>query len=306
MNSLLPNLTRAAPGVRFYRGTRGRYTVMAIAFGLVVLLLLPTTLHADASLPLFDVHVHYNADAWSQYDSATIVALLARVNVRHALVSSTPDAGTLRLFAADAERIVPILRPYRSPADRVSWYQDPAVLAYVEQRLQQHSYRGIGEFHLFDARHVDTPQIRRLTELAIERDIILHVHSDTAPIRALYAISPALQILWAHAGVDASPAVIGEMLDRYPALSTELSLRASEIAPAGRLDPLWRELLLRHTGRFMIGTDTWAPWRWPEYAELVNQHRQWLAQLPRGVAQRIAYENAARRFSSEPRGRRKQ
>ena len=276
---------------------------IVIAFGMTALLLVPAPLPADASLPIFDAHVHYSKDAWPHHDSTAILALLAKANVARALVSSTPDEGTLQLYKADAKRIVPILRPYRSPADMASWYRDPAVLAYVEQRLAHGYYRGIGEFHLLDARHAETPEIKRLAEMAVERGIILHVHSGAAPIRALYAINPELQILWAHAGVDASPALIGEMLDRYPTLSTELSLRASEIAPAGQLAPVWRELLLRHTGRFMIGTDTWAPWRWPEYIELVREHRQWLAQLPRKAAQQIAYENAARRFASESHGR---
>lgn len=273
---------------------------MEICIGVLMTasLLTPTTLHAEASLPIFDAHVHYSEDAWPHYDTTAILGLLAKANVTRALVSSTPDDGTLRLYKADAKRIVPILRPYRSPADMASWYRDPAVLAYVEQRLADGYYSGIGEFHLFDVRDAETSQVRRLTELAVQRGIIFHVHSDAAPIRALYAINPELQILWAHAGMDASPALIGEMLDRYPTLSTELSLRASDIAPAGQLAPVWRELLLRHTDRFMIGTDTWASWRWPEYAELVREHRQWLAQLPREAAQQIAYENAARHFAS--------
>lgn len=269
-----------------------------IAFVMTASLLAPTSLHADSSLPIFDAHVHYSEDAWSHYDATAILALLAKANVTRALVSSTPDDGTLRLYKADAKRIVPMLRPYRSAADMASWYQDPAVLTYVEQRLAHGHYRGIGEFHLFDARDAETSQVRRLTELVVQHGIILHVHSDAAPIRALYAINSKLQILWAHAGMHASPALIGEMLDRYPTLSTELSLRASDIAPAGQLAPVWRELLLRHTERFMIGTDTWASWRWPEYAELVREHRQWLAQLPHEAAQQIAYENAARRFAS--------
>ncbi len=269
-----------------------------ITFVVTALLLVPTSLHADASLPIFDAHVHYSEDAWSRYDTTAILGLFTQANVTRALVSSTPDDGTLRLYKADAERIVPILRPYRSRADMASWYRDPAVLAYVEQRLAAGYYRGIGEFHLFDAREVETSQVRRLTELAAQRGIILHVHSDAAPISALYAVNPGLQILWAHAGMDASPALIGEMLDRYPTLLTELSLRASDIAPAGQLAPVWRELLLRHTDRFMIGTDTWASSRWPEYVELVREHRQWLVQLPRAAAQQIAYENAARHFAS--------
>ena len=155
---------------------RSQHIAIAIAFTVTACLMPAASLRADASLPIFDAHVHYSEDAWPHYDSRAILALLAKANVVHALVSSTPDEGTLRLYKEDAKRIMPMLRPYRSRADMLSWHRDPALLAYVERRLTQGYYRGIGEFHLFDAADAETPQIRRLTELAVERGIILHVH----------------------------------------------------------------------------------------------------------------------------------
>ncbi len=102
--------------------------------------------------------------------------------------------------------------------------------------------------------------------------------------------------MWAHAGFSAPPAVVGELLDRYAQLWTEVSYRAEDIAPNGDLDPAWEALLLRHSDRFMIGTDTWTAWRWPLYVGLIQQHRAWLRQLPRDVAEKIAHRNAARLF----------
>ncbi len=113
---------------------------------------------------------------------------------------------------------------------------------------------------------------------------------------ALFTINPQARILWAHAGLSAPAARIGELLDRYPQLWTEVSLRAEDIAPSGRLDPAWEALLSRHADRFMIGTDTWMASRWPQYVDLIEQHREWLRQLPVDVAEKIAYRNADRLF----------
>ena len=83
-------------------------------------------------------------------------------------------------------------------------------------------------------------------------------HADAAVVEALFLKRPDLKILWAHAGFFESAAVVGRMLDRYPALWTELSYRAVHIMPGGALEAEWKALLIRHADRFMIGTDTWA------------------------------------------------
>ena len=48
-----------------------------------------------------------------------------RAGVKRALVSSTPDDGTIKLYQRDPKRIVPILRPYRTREDIGHWWQDP-------------------------------------------------------------------------------------------------------------------------------------------------------------------------------------
>lgn len=251
---------------------------------------------ASELLPIFDAHLHYSDHTWASLSPMAALALLDQAGVTGALVSSTPDDGTLMLQQADPRRVVPALRPYRSQADMANWYRDAEVLAYVENRIERTVYRGIGEFHLMDTRQVDTPQMKRIVDIAVDRNILLHVHSDAAPVAALFAIDPEVKILWAHAGLSAPPARIGELLDRYPQLWTEVSLRADDIAPGGRLDRAWEALLLRHVGRFMIGTDTWTASRWPLYVGLIKQHREWLRQLPPDVAEKIAHRNADRLF----------
>ena len=68
---------------------------------------------AGAEAPLFDGHIHYSRPDWSVYTPDQIVDILDKAGIRRALVSSTPDDGTLKLYERDPKRFVPILRPYR-------------------------------------------------------------------------------------------------------------------------------------------------------------------------------------------------
>jgi predicted TIM-barrel fold metal-dependent hydrolase len=89
-----------------------------------------------------------------------------------------------------------------------------------------------------------------------------------------------------------------ETLDAYPTLHADLSYREYDILAGGgdALDPAWRAILVRHADRLMVGTDTWVNAQWDDYEGLIALNRQWLAHLPRDVAERIAYKNAERLF----------
>jgi hypothetical protein len=253
---------------------------------------------AAERLPIFDTHVHYSRAAWAPYPPAAVLEKFDAAGVPRALVSSTPDDGTLRLHEAAPGRVVPILCPYRDRNDMGDWFASDAVMDYLAERLDRGLHKGVGEFHLWNASEAKTPQMRRLAALAVARGLFLHIHAGHSPIRALFEVEPDLKILWAHAGMGAPPEVVGELLDSYATLRTELSFRAGDIAPGGRLDPAWRALLLRHNDRFMIGTDTYVTPRWDVYRGLIDAHRAWLAQLPPEAARAIAYGNAVREFGA--------
>lgn len=245
-------------------------------------------------IQIFDTHLHYSQNSWDSYTPEAILTILDKAGVTRALVSSTPDDGTLRLYEKAPIRIVPILRPYRTRGDMGAWHQDTAVLAYVEERLQKGVYKGIGEFHLSGGQ-TNTPVIKRLVELAVQKKLILHAHSDDRAVEELFALNREVKILWAHAGMSAGPDVVGRLLDRYPTLWVELALR-TDVAPSGQLDPAWRALFLRHRERFMVGTDTWVPQRWEVLPGYLDDVRVWLRQLPRDVAEQLASGNAQRLF----------
>ena len=216
-----------------------------------------------------------------------------------ALVSSTPDDGTLKLFRHMPERVVPNLRPYRDGADITSWSANQEVFDYVSERLTSGIYRGVGEFHLFDPLEARSRQVRGLVRLAVEKDLWLQVHSGAGPVKALYAIDPRVKILWAHLGMTEPADVVMEMMDTYPEMLTETSFRGGEIGggPDG-IDPAWRDVMIKHADRIMIGSDTYVTPRWGDYASLVEEHRAWLSRLPDEVARKIAYGNAVRVFGA--------
>ena len=249
-------------------------------------------------LPIFDTHVHYSRGAWDAYSPAQILAILDRAGVARALVSSTPDDGTMKLLGLAPGRVVPAFRPYREAADLGRWYKNQDLLAYSEARLAQGRYRAFGEVHLYRPENLNTPEMTRYLDIIAGKGLDLQPHADAAVVEALFLKRPDLKILWAHAGFFESAAVVGRMLDRYPALWTELSYRAVQIMPGDALEAEWKALLIRHADRFMIGTDTWAVDRWHGYQGLIGEHREWLKLLPRDVAEKIAYGNADRLFGS--------
>jgi hypothetical protein len=247
-------------------------------------------------LPIFDAHIHYSQPDWSVLSPAQILAILDQAGVRRALVSSTPDDGTLKLYEVAPQRIVPFLRPYRTREDMAGWHSDPAVQSYLEERLKRGIYKGIGEFHL-SATHVEAPVVRRCAELAIQHGLFLQAHVDDVTMEWLLRHYPQTRFLWAHAGMAAAATTVARLLEQSANLWAELSLR-SDVAPGGTLDPAWRGVLLRYPDRFMVGTDTWITSRWQTLAAGMRATRRWLDQLPREVAEQIAYRNAERLFGT--------
>jgi hypothetical protein len=272
---------------------------------IVVVWLALTAVSLSASgqdeLPLFDAHIHYSVGATAAYPPSAALGLLDSAGIRRAILSSTPNDGTIRLYALYPERFVPFLRPYRKTrdlaswsAERATWYRDPETLTFIEQELARGIYRGIGEFHV-NGDEVDTPVMRGIVDIAVKRDLWLMAHSDAAAIERLFAFNPRARILWAHTGMGEPVETVAKLFERYPALVGELSYR-SGIARGDGVSPEWRELFLRWPGRFVYGSDTWVPARWPEVPALTAAARGWLADLPQDVAANIAFRNGERLF----------
>ena len=258
-------------------------------------------------MPIFDAHLHYSRESWTAYPPEKIAALMDSVGVRSGLVSSAPDEGTFRLKAVMGDRIVPMLGPYRNGSDVFSWTRDGTIVAYVQSAYRPGMHRGFGEFHLLVGQ-TGLPVVKSVLAFAAQEKLFLQPHADARAVAELLGVVGADRVvLWAHAGVTATPEEIDTLLARWPNLWTELSLR-DDVAPQGKLDPKWRALLTKYGDRFMVGTDTWTVGgtytgneRWDAYTQIVRGIRGWLAQLPPDVAEAIAYGNAERFLDELPR-----
>jgi len=266
----------------------------AAAIAASVLLTVLVVPVAWAEQPIFDAHIHFSRPDWAVYTPQRALEILAAAGVRRALVSSTPDDGTLKLYDLAPKTIVPFLRPYRTRDDMSSWTRDPAVAAYVEERLKRGVHRGIGELHL-GASDVEAATVKRLAVLAAQRDLFFQLHVDEETVEKLLVAYPDVRMLWAHAGMSSSAAAVSTLLDRHPKLWVELALR-TDVAPSGTLDPEWRAVFLRYADRFLVGTDTWTTSRWEIVGDATRAVQRWLSQLPPDVAEQIAWRNGDRLF----------
>lgn len=264
--------------------------------------------HAQAQAPyagpLFDAHLHYNDDAQQPHPPADVLARMARAGVRGGLVNSRPNDGTLRLVAQAGPQWVPFVRLYRNRADYTGWFADDSIRRLVLDLLAAGSpagpFRGLGEFHLYDSANADGPTAIALMRLARERGLTVLAHVDAEAVHKLLGHAPGASLIWAHTGIGGEPlSRVQALLDQHPGLRGELSYRPG-LTQDGRLADDWRALLTRQADRFLIGSDTWVTPRWQHYEALFADYRGWLGQLPREVAERIAWGNAAALFGLRP------
>lgn len=277
----------------FLRAIRGLVQML----GVLAITLLPNApANAETPLPIFDCHLHYSEDAWNSFPPEEVISTIRAAGVIGILASSSPDDGTVRLLEVAPDLVTPELRPYRNGVSSATWHNDGDTPRYLRERLGQRRYVGIGEFHLHAVEDARSATVRDAVALAVERDIHLHVHADAPVIRTLLKINPKVRILWAHAGMVTPPDQIRAVMQAHPNVSAELSYREDQILGDGTIDPHWKRLFLDFPDRFVVGSDTWAPGRWPIYAAIIDDHRAYLKQLPRGLAEKIAYRNAERMF----------
>lgn len=197
-------------------------------------------------------------------------------------------------------RIVPELRPYHGQAGSSNWTKAEDMEAYLEDRLAAYPHQGIGEFHIHRLDTSDEPLFRKVINMAKTRDIFLHVHSGPEPIRWLYGLDADVKIIWAHAGLGEQARTVFKLMNDFPDLIADTSLREYAILGSGDdLDPEWRKIIMTFQDRLMIGSDTWVNGQWDDYDAIMASNRAWLSKLPREVAEKIAFKNAERLFERD-------
>ena len=246
-----------------------------------------------AQTPLFDAHLHYNAEQRAAIEPRAILETLESNGIEHAVVTSRPPENARLLAELAPDRIVPFLGVYRAKADKETWMHRPDLPARVETWLDQGDYRGLGELHIF-GRDRDSQTFKRLVEIAAERELVLMIHGDLAIIDRVFEIAPTVDVLWAHLGDQPDPTILRAALARHPEhLFIDTSVRDERFLDSdGQLLPEWRALFVDHPNRFVVGVDTYSLARWQRFDEAADTIRQWLDQLPESVARRLARENA--------------
>ena len=253
--------------------------------------------------PIFDAHLHYNDDAVARYPVATVREFFSRSGVAAILSNSRPNNGTRALHEAAAApawqgpRVVAFIRVYRGREDYGTWFANPEIHAMIVAEQRHGYYRGVGEFHVH-GRNAATRVVKDIVDFSVAKGLVLHAHCDEEALEILFGHNPGARIIWAHTGFSTPLARVDELLRKYPGLLGELSYR-SDVAESGKLSPGWEALLRRHPTRFLVGSDTWTNERWERYSELIAGYRTWLGQLPRAVAERVAWRNGAELFGLE-------
>src|SRR3954463_11179217 len=95
-------------------------------------------------LPIFDAHLHYSHDAWESVPPADAIAILRKAGLKRAIISSSGDEGTQRLYRMAPDLVIPELRPYRTRGETGTWFRDETVPSYLEERLKKFRYASIG------------------------------------------------------------------------------------------------------------------------------------------------------------------
>lgn len=257
----------------------------------------PSIGDAANDLPLFDAHLHYKEPAWAPYPVQSVIELMDETGVAMALVSSTPDEGTIMLWQYAPNRIVPELRPYHGDIGSSNWTKAADMETYLAGRLDAYPHEGIGEFHIHNLDTSDEPLFRQIIAMAKKRDIPLHVHAGTVPVRWLYSLDADVKMIWAHAGLGEPAIEVQRLMREFPSLYADTSLREHNIIGFNdAIDPEWRQILIEFQDRLMIGSDTWVNSQWDRYDDIIAINRRWLSKLPRSVAEKIAYKNAEKLF----------
>lgn len=253
--------------------------------------------------PVFDAHLHYNDDAVARYPIGELHELFAKNGVKAILANSRPNDGTRALHAAGeagarpGPKVVAFIRVYRDRADYGTWFSNPDIHRMIVEEEKRGIYRGVGEFHVY-GRDAATKVVKDIVDFAVAKGLVLHAHCDEEALAILFAHNPGARIIWAHTGFNTPLARVEELLAKHPGLWGELSYRW-DVGEGASLSEGWKATFARFPGRFLVGSDTWVNQRWETYPQILAGYRRWLGELPREIAERIAWRNGAELFGIE-------
>ncbi len=197
---------------------------------------------------------------------------------------------------------------------------DKKVVGIGEVLVRHWAYAGdtgkIGQHAEID-KSLDNRFIREIAAVAIRHDVPVVIHMEGYPhlVKELSLVLgelPRLKLVWAHGCGRSAPAVIRDLLGRHPNLICDLSnmtntggygsgwpraeLFTTQMEVGGQFLDDYRNLILAFPDRFFVGMDVAHQSRWVmtqgnTFERRVERTRALLAQLPRDVAERLAFRN---------------
>lgn len=297
--------------------------------GLLALTISAPVSSDDRYLPVIDAHSQFN----SRVSAEQLVSVLKEGNVDRVILSSLPrrvirDRQLLKLAKDHPDLIIPAIRAKGRDYDSESpdWY------SRMDRASSKRRFRGLAEAHLYHEakgnadKVVVFPSDRRIKHLlaiANERNwpLVLHAElkSASSGVRArivselkdLMRANPDQPFILTHmAQLDADEvaALISAHGNVYFITShanhifIERSGRRgpskqpwTDMFDGSRLRADWAGLVVSHPDRFILGFDNTRAKLWSDiYIDQVNLWRRALAELPRDVAEKVAYRNAER------------
>lgn len=244
-------------------------------------------------MPIFDSHSHYSLADSQALSPKEIQQRYDRNHIIGALISSTPTAKTELLYQAMPNRIIPFLSLYKTKANKPNWMLDLTTLNNLHTTLDHFPYQGIGEFHIFK-QDVYSPVLTQVIKIAQQRNLMIMIHGDTEIVDRIFKLAPNITVIWAHLGTHPTPKSLSQVFKRHPThLYMDTSVRDKLFVTAsGQLKAEWKAFFIQHQDKLLAAIDTFSTQRWLNFDDAVNNLRHWLKQLPKPVAEKIAYRNA--------------
>jgi hypothetical protein len=265
-----------------------------------------------------DSHIHFNWDHREETSVQEVVDILKQHNVGLTIVASTPSELALELRAKGGEWIIPFFSPYIHELGKRDWHMNEQVVKNAENGLKNGHYFGIGEVHFMSGFRPTTNNaiFQQLLRLAEQYNVPMLIHIDSGNEQAflkLCSTNPNVKMIFAHAGGNLRPSHIEKILLNCSNVWIDLAARDPwRYGGISRDDftllPLWRQLVLNYSERFITGTDpVWNVTRmstwdsgdegWAHYEQLYDYHMTWLQDLPASVRRKISWENTHTRLN---------
>jgi predicted TIM-barrel fold metal-dependent hydrolase len=267
------------------------------------------------SLPLFDVHFHYN----NPVDENEMFSNLSAAHITRSVLFGTESAS--EMARKYPERFVASYSGHLSSRRRESkGGKDETIARQVagdfEQALRSGLYRGLGEVSAYhhaypdDPIAPDSPLILSLLEVAGRYRVPINIHcSDFGLSEMEHALRayPGTTVIWAHTGSHLPPEKIRVLLQAFPNLYFDLAAmdetwprKHTLLSFFGTIDESWRLLFEEFPDRFLVGfdmsTDVDRGRKISTAAANARVMQRVLSGLTPATASKLAYQNGERLY----------